>query len=159
MKKNPALLAVGCLLIFFSHSAQAQDPFVTTWYVGTLVDTGLSPLTIPTSGAGYSYTVDWGDGTTDNTVYTANAEHEYATGGTYTVSIHGSFPKIFFKNTFVLSVTQWGDQQWQSLDQAFAQCYSFLGVNATDAPDLSAVTSLAQMFESDASMSNSDLSG
>jgi uncharacterized delta-60 repeat protein len=138
---------------------EGPTPFVTTWYVGTLVDTGLSPLTIPTSGGGYSYLVNWGDGTTDNTVYTGNAAHEYSTGGTYTVSIYGSFPRILFKNTFVLSVTQWGDQQWQSMEQAFAQCYSFVGVNASDAPDLSAVTSLSQMFESNSSMVDSDLSG
>ncbi|MGB0524502.1 MAG: BspA family leucine-rich repeat surface protein [Flammeovirgaceae bacterium] len=121
-------------------------PFITTWQITAAGES----ITIPTQGAGYSYEVDWGDGTVD-TGFTGDATHTYATAGTYTVEISGDFPNIYFNNSGdknkIVSVEQWGDISWSSMQRAFEGCTNLV-VNATDAPDLSAVTSLARMFKS-----------
>ena len=56
----------------------------------------------------------------------------------------------------LLSVEQWGTQVWTYLAGAFALC-SNMDMNATDAPDLSSVTSLAGTFRGIANI-NGDLS-
>ena len=59
--------------------AGSLDDFVTTWSVP-----GGLTITIPTTGSGYNYNVNWGDGGIDTTTYTGNAMHTYADAGTYT---------------------------------------------------------------------------
>ncbi|MBC6425815.1 MAG: hypothetical protein GDA51_09635, partial [Ekhidna sp.] len=72
---------------------QAQEadpkPFITTWETTRANET----ITIPTvRGETYSYSVNWGDGHTDNNV-NGDASHQYATAGTQTISISGTFPR------------------------------------------------------------------
>ena len=67
------------------------DDFVTTWSVAAG-----QTITIPTTGSGYNYNVNWGDGGIDTTTYTGNATHTYADTGTHTVRISGDFPRIYF---------------------------------------------------------------
>ena len=69
-------------------------PFITEWQTTGAAET----ITIPTTGGGYNYTVNWGDGTIESGK-TGNASHEYAIAGTYDVSISGDFPRIYFNNT------------------------------------------------------------
>ena len=148
------------LLLFFSlgtHStAQATIPFVTTWKTDGF-DPSNKQITIPTIGGGYNYTVDWGDGTTS--VETGDATHVYATPGTYTVSITGDFPRIYFgvsgENEKIMTIEQWGDNNWSSMEYAFQECTNLQG-NFIDVPDLSGVTSLNAMF-SWCSLFNSDI--
>jgi surface protein len=110
---------------------------------------------IPTfSGETYSYNVDWGDGNT-TTAETADATHTYTTAGTYTIQITGTFPRIYFNNAGdkdkLLSIDNWGTNAWASMERAFNGC-SNMNVCATDAPDLSGVTSTAYMFARAASL-------
>lgn len=117
--------------------------FITTWKT----ESDNESITIPTDGGGYNYLVDWGDGTVDLDV-TGNATHSYATTGTYTVSILGDFPRIYFHtnhNTQIQTIEQWGNIQWDSMLRAFSTC-SNLNVVATDVPDLSNVTNMGRMF-------------
>lgn len=45
-------------------------------------------FTIPTSGAGYNYSVDWdNDGIADQTNITGNTTHNFGVAGTYTIRI------------------------------------------------------------------------
>ena len=137
----------GPALSYNFTTATSFRPFITTW---TTTADGES-ITIPTfDGETYSYTVDWGDGTT-NTNQTGDATHAYANAGTYTVSISGTFPRIFFNGLGdrekIRSVEQWGDIAWTSMENAFKRCEN-LDITASDIPDLSAVISLRQMFES-----------
>ncbi|GAA4273684.1 hypothetical protein GCM10022258_29780 [Aquimarina gracilis] len=123
-----------------------EDFFITTWQTTAANES----ITIPTTGSGYDYTVDWGDGTVE-TGFTGDATHQYVTAGIYTVKIIGDFPRISFRFNFenqekILSVEQWGVQQWTSMEGAFSRC-SNLVINAIDAPDLSLVTSMRWMFE------------
>ncbi|MCH8517761.1 MAG: BspA family leucine-rich repeat surface protein, partial [Cyclobacteriaceae bacterium] len=141
------------LLYFFHLTAMSQEssrPFITTWETTSTSRT----ITIPTTGGGYDYSVDWGDGTAESG-FSGDATHTYAEAGTYTVSISGDFPRIFFNNTrldinlsrtLIRSIDQWGDQQWNSFASAFAGC-SNLVYNATDTPDLSNVEDMSSAFE------------
>ena len=108
--------------------------FITTWKTDNAGSSNDDQITIPTTGAGYNYDVDWGD-TNSNTGVTGSITHTYASAGTYTVSISGAFPRIYFANggdkLKILSVEQWGDIAWSSMDYAFWGC-SNLVVNATD---------------------------
>ena len=94
--------------------------------------------------------MDWeNDGTFDDLGVTGNITHDYGTAGTYTVAIRGDFPRIFFNYTGdrskILTIEQWGDIQWSSMNSAFSWADN-LTENATDAPDLSNVTSMNRMF-------------
>lgn len=129
---------------FVSIFAYSQEPFITTWEVTA----GDLDITIPTTGTGYDYSIDFGDSTVQSNV-TGSISHSYSQPGTYTVSITGDFPRIYFFgssfNNKILSVEQWGDIQWQSMERAFYNCQNLV-VNATDAPDLSQVSDLSSMF-------------
>ena len=135
---------------------ERSSTFITTWETITADEV----VTIPTDEANhtYSYTVDWGDGSMDNTIYTGNASHEYALADTYTVIISGTFPHIRLTQVDdrgihtptpaarqIRTVEQWGDIEWASMRLAFAGC-SNLTINATDNPDLSRVTDMRFMF-------------
>ena len=137
-------------LLFFlttSFFAFAQTEFITTWEVN---DNDLS-ITIPTTGTGYDYSIDFGDGNSENNI-TGDVTHTYNSAGIYTVTISGNFPRIYFLNNQtdadkILSINQWGSNPWQSMQSAFAGC-SNLQILAVDTPDLSQATNLNFMFSS-----------
>ncbi len=155
----------GLLAMLMVHTAQGQTAnitdFVTTWRVAA-ADLG---ITIPTTGGGYNYSVDWGDSMSD-TAQNGDATHTYATPGAYTVRISGSFPRLWgFGNnsadrthrTKIIAINQWGNQRWTSMQSAFQGSVNLVGM-ATDVPDLSGLTRLDSMF-SGASIFNQDISG
>ena len=126
-----------------------DDAFITTWVTDNPGTSNDNQITIPTHiDSSYNYIVDWGDGTLETGI-TGDATHTYSTSGTYTVKIKGSFPRIYFNNTGdrrkLVSIDQWGNNTWESMDLSFWGCQSLM-LNATDAPDLSNVTSLRRMF-------------
>ncbi|WP_298762790.1 BspA family leucine-rich repeat surface protein [uncultured Polaribacter sp.] len=135
----------------FSLSCFSQTEFITTWRTTTANES----IEIPTTGGGYSYNVNWGDGSIDTTTYTGNASHIYTTAGTYTVTISGNFRRIFFDGSTsgtapnrdkILSIEQWGSGRvWTSMFKAFEGCSNLVN-NALDIPDLSSATSLGRMF-------------
>src|SRR5690606_20549789 len=153
-------LSAACLRIVFATIAWwgcflavaiAQAPFITTWETTANNES----ITIPTFPfASYDYSVDWGDGQTDASI-TGDATHTYATAGVYTVSITGSFPRIYFNGSGdkdkLLTIEQWGDIAWTSMQYAFSGC-SNLQVNATDAPNLSNCPNLTHMFNGASSL-------
>ena len=130
-------------------------PFITTWKTDNGGSSADNEITITTNTTefptGYNYTVDWGDDTTPTT-HTGDFTYTYATAGTYTVTISGDFPQLYFPNNSLdnrklLTVEQWGDGALLSLHRAFAFCYNVV-VNATDIPNLRFVTDMSGMFES-----------
>ena len=157
-----ALLIIA-LFVLGGNAVYAQNttPFVTTWEVAE----GSLGITIPTTGSGYSYTVDWGDGGTDTTIHTGDASHTYTTAGTYTVSIVGTFPSIYFNASVdftnsrkIKTIKQWGSNPWESMNSAFQGCEN-LTIEATAGnPDLSNVTNMHSMFR-DATAFNQDIGG
>ena len=141
---------VVVLLVPKTTLAYTAGAFVTTWNTSNPGSDNNTTITIPTySGDTYNYNVDWGDGNTD-TGDTGNATHSYTTAGTYTVSITGTFPRIYFDGggdgQKIMSVDQWGTNTWDSMASAFVGC-SNLNFDATDTPDLSNVTDMSGMFD------------
>lgn len=97
-------------------------PFITTWKTDNPGSSNNDQIIIGTSGDGYDYSVDWGDGAVESNI-TGDVTHTYSSAGTYTVEISGVFPQIAFDYSSVelifdapkiLSVDQWGDNQWGS---------------------------------------------
>ena len=146
------LLVISILMLSLSSLSAQDRPFITTWQTdnpGTSCD---ACITIPTTGTGYSYDVDWeNDGIYDDFGVIGNIEHDYGIPGTYQVAIRGDFPRIFFNRDLdhekVISIDQWGEIDWTSMERAFRGCFN-LGYTATDSPDLSQVTNLSRMFSS-----------
>ncbi|MCR9262687.1 MAG: BspA family leucine-rich repeat surface protein [Flavobacteriaceae bacterium] len=126
-----------------------KNAFVTTWETTTdneNIQIGLESL------FDYDFTINWGDGSI-NSITTSNPTgifHPYETAGTYTVAIVGDFPAIKMNAVGqtieqLKSIDQWGNIQWKSMVGAFYLCLD-MQYNATDAPDLSQVTSMNSMF-------------
>ncbi len=136
----------------FAIQGYGGRPFITTWnttYQPGSQNNG-SSITIPTTGTGYNYDADWdNDGIYDEFNLTGTVTHDYGTPGTYSVAIRGAFPRIHFNflgdKGKIRSIDQWGDIAWTNMEGAFAGCVN-LTEQASDAPDLSGVTSLAGMF-------------
>jgi surface protein len=132
--------------------------FITTWKTDNEGASNDDQITITTSTPDQNYTVDWGDDSQDTGV-TGDITHTYVSSGTYVVVITGDFTNIEFTSDSdsekLLSVEQWGGIKWSTMLNAFRYCTN-LALYATDAPDLSRVTSMTHMFE-DAENLNSDL--
>ncbi len=149
MKKSPLLYLVTTVYLLglvFAVPKTLAGPanFITTWRTTSPSES----ITIPTSGSGYNYDVDWGDSSTSS-AQSGDASHTYASPGIHTISISGAFPRIYFADSGdhpqLISIEQWGSNVWTSMDHAFWGATNLV-VNATDIPDLSSVTSTAFMF-------------
>ena len=152
---HPAPSVSYRLIIDYDNNA-----FVTTWEV----EAG-SEITIPTNGDfTYSYTVDWGDNSADTTTHTGDATHTYTNADTYTVSIVGTFPSIYFdafspdtNSRKIKTIKQWGNNPWKSMSRAFQGCEDLTIEKTAGNPDLSNVTNMSSMFDG-ASTFNQDIS-
>ena len=119
----------------------------------------------------YDYSVDCdSDGTYEKTDATGHYTCDYSSAGTYRISIKSNkadqtgFPRISFgrhgDQDKLLGINQWGTMKWSSMNSAFAGCSNLNngGGWANDAPDLSEVTDMYEMF-SDATVFNQSLNG
>ena len=141
--------------------ASDPDAFITIWKTDNDGFSKDNQILIDTIDAGYDYEVNWGDGSYSKNV-TSDITHTYEAAGTYTVTISGTFPRIYFEqreydwdsnsfiyhsdNAKILSVLQWGNNTWQSMEKAFVDCINLNGM-AVDAPNLSQVTNMSLMFK------------
>ena len=154
------------------------DDFVITVKTDNTGVSGTEAFTIPTAaGETYNYNVDCNnDGTLEVTGATGDYTCDYSVSGlnlgagTYTIRIQDNvgdgtgFPWIVSSlgadlqsdAKKLLSVEQWGTMKWTSMNRAFSGCTNLV-VNASDAPDLSLVTDMGQMFYG-ASSFNQDIS-
>ena len=148
--------------------------FITTWKTDNEGISDSNQITIPTTGDGYNYSVDWGDGEKSENI-TQDITHSYAEVGEYTIKISGDFPRIYFKKEYegsyksinnyletihsdskkLISIKQWGDIKWTSMSGAFYDCSNLVGY-VSDVPNLYNVTDMSQMFV-DASQFNQDI--
>ena len=127
----------------------ATTDFITTWETTTASES----ITVPFGAVGtYNCTIDWGDGSPLSTITTYNDSdltHTYAVAGTYTVTIAGTAPWLYFNDggdkLKIKSITQWGTLGWVSCEKAFFGCTN-LTSSATDEPDVGNVTSFYYMF-------------
>ncbi|MEP0985692.1 LamG-like jellyroll fold domain-containing protein, partial [Ekhidna sp.] len=135
--------------------------FVTRWV------TSDGQITIPTTGGGYNYSVEWNNITNAgiNEGFIDGRTGDYTitgmeNGSTYEVIIRGAFPRIYFNNTGdkdkIQSIEQWGNISWTFFQSAFYGCTN-VTYNATDAPDLTGVSGLGSMFRNASSFNATDL--
>jgi len=119
------------------------NPFITTWET-TVDNETINPFYLNLSG--FDFTVDWGDGTTSHYDFNGGTSHTYETAGTYTVKLHGTYPRLrVLDDLKIKSVESWGDNEWDYMKGFFFGCENLV-INATDAPDLSNVTNMSEMF-------------
>ncbi|MEM9340929.1 MAG: BspA family leucine-rich repeat surface protein, partial [Bacteroidota bacterium] len=160
------------ITIVVIQDVSTSTAFVTTWEV---TDADLS-IIIPTAVGDesvdapqvYDYQVDWGDGS-KSTGVKGDITHTYSDADTYIVSITGQFPHFRMEEADeagsgalpngpkLKTIEAWGTIEWASFQGAFYGSTD-LTYNATDTPDLSSVTSMANAF-TDCSVFNGDLSG
>lgn len=155
------------LFLFIFNSIKAQNEFITIWKTGTS-----QQIFFP--GRGTDFNVAWEEigypqhtgtmtGITsvkDFIITLGNPLNPDPANATYKVKIsngNGSFNQIKFADNSlipsylcldrmkIIDIAQWGNIQWQTFDSAFILCTE-MNVSATDAPDLSSVTSTKEMF-------------
>ncbi len=146
---NQALWLFFLFGLFLSNAGMSQ-PFISTWATNVSGTSNNTSITIPISGSGYNYDVDWdNDGVFDQFGISGSVTHDFGKTGTYTIRIQGSFPRIYFNNSGdknkLQSIEQWGNIKWSSMENAFYGC-SNLKITAQDSPDLSNVSSMSGMF-------------
>ena len=136
------------LTVTVTAEAPPDDPppdgsaFVTTWRTTTANEA----ITIPGEG---TYTIDWGDESDAETAMDETT-HMYTSAGNHTVKITGGLERFHLDGNStnapkLQSIEQWGDIEWTSMEGAF-QGASNMEYNATDAPVLSMVTNMTNMF-------------
>lgn len=137
----------------------ADQLFITKWNT-SLESNGqaANQLTIPLDlSQNYSFEIDWGDGYKQmifadrQNPLGSSVTHFYSSPGIYTVKMIGQIPLLSFKESpssakKLLSVEQWGSNQWKNMAHMFFYATNFQ-LNATDQPNLSKVTDMTSMFE------------
>jgi surface protein len=146
-----ALVTSGWVITDGGLAPSCSRPFITTWQVTADNQT----LTLPVeSSTAYSFQIDWGDEGADRNIqsYTATnpkVVHTYANSGTYTITIWGSFPRLYCNGTAdcanLLSVDQWGDNAWSSFNNAFNRAIN-VAILAEDVPNMTNVKDMTSMF-------------
>ncbi len=151
---------------------QAQDaPFITVWDTRNVGESNNNQVIIP--GEGTDYTVEWeevGDESNSGSMTGTNeVTVTFPSPGVYRIRIEGNFSRINFGKYFprigprrggdppkIVLVEQWGDVEWSTMEGAFEGCTN-VDLETNSAPDLSAVSSMRDMFK-DASSLTADQS-
>ena len=98
-----------------------------------------------------NFTIYWGDGNSDviTTYNQAELTHVYAAGGSYQISIDGSFYGLnngYADDGKMMSIDNWGTNVWGTCAGAFFYCDKLVA-NYSDTPDFSQVTNFSVMFQ------------
>jgi len=142
-----AMNAEGSGSVDIDITIEPEVPFVTMWKTDNPGATNNNQIMIDVSDDwSYNYNVEWGDGVV-STGLTMDTTYTYAVPGTYEVKITGNFPAMIAGGDArkLVTVEQWGNNPWRSMRQMFkgAQVMTF---NTMDAPDLSLVEDMSEMF-------------
>ena len=131
-----------------------QSAFVSVWRTTAANET----VTIGTHPGVYNYSIDWGDGTSEN-LTTEDPSHIYASPGDYTVTIEGTFPSLYLlSNTQIVEVVNLGDVGWQSFEMGFRNS-SIESFTFGTGSSVAAVTTFWAMFNDCSSLTSVDLAG
>ena len=136
----------------------SPDWFYSTWNTSN-TSTGSSTATqikLPLVSTGtYNFVVDWGDGTTEETITTwnqAQTTHTYATAGTYIIRITGTITGWQFNDTGdklkLLSIQQWGTLRPGNNTAVFMGCANLKLDNVRGILNTTGMTSFYQLFHS-----------
>jgi hypothetical protein len=114
-----------------------------------------------------SVQIDRGDGTFQYYLFTGSGDNFltliYAVAGTYTIKIYGKITRLNFSSSNdsnkLLAINNWGFTDWGGNSSSSSQQDSYRGtenmvLNATDVPNLSNVTNMANFFRASSINSN-----
>lgn len=141
MSKRKALFSVN-------RAGAVSTSFIMSVKTDNTGTSNNDQFTIPTTGGGYNYNID----TVEHSLtgQTGNVTLTFSSAGTYDVEISGTFPRIYFNNggdkDKLLDIKSWGSIGWTSMRNSFTGCSSLTNITATDSPDLSSCSDLANMF-------------
>ncbi len=144
---------------------------ITEW----TIPSANTEIKLPVQGTGLNITVDWGDGSAEQTVTTSFPTHTYATAGTYEIKVWGTCPQWGYagvtsvtatKNSdyytytqYLTKVKQFGELGAQQY--GFAQCKNLTevsGDNLVTSKTFENVTDMSGMFYNCEGLINLDLS-
>lgn len=143
---------------------KARRPFITTWKTDNPGASNNNQVMINVSSEHFTYSIEWGDGQTDEDVK-GRIIHSYANAGTYTITIHaaqdfGLLMAGFNSGAYItdndklLSVEQWGDVRWHTMKEAFRFATNLV-INTLESPNLTQATSLSETFRRASSLNDS----
>lgn len=128
----------------------------------TPANTFLLPALSVNSVLTYNFTVEWGDGTSQNITLPDYYSHVYPAEGIYEIRISGIFPSIAFNNTDdaakVISIEKFGTVGWKQMTRAFFGCVNLTTVTYGANTDTSNVVSCSNMFRACTSLEFGDIS-
>jgi surface protein len=135
-------------------SSGSLNSFITVWETTNPGSSNSNQITLPLQSEGtYNFSVNWGDGNTDTitTWNQAQTTHTYSSPGEYTVVITGTCSGFAFENTGdcqkILRVVRWGNVNLGDYPIGiFAGCSNLDLSSVSDTPNLSAITTLKNMF-------------
>ncbi len=150
----------------FTHTLNCLDPFIVEW---TISSPGSLAVNAQTNGnVVYYWSASPSGATGFGVMNKPSAGFVSVTvgglaGDVITMSIESHNLKRFYINNSasrskLTDVAQWGDVSWTSMENMFKGCDNLIQFTATDAPDLSQVTSMKGMFDNATSF-NGDISG
>lgn len=132
---------------FMKKVSEIAGQFIFSIKTDNAGTSGSTQFTVPSTGVGYDYTVEWESNILTN--QTAAVTLDFSAAGTYDIKISGAFPAMFFNNAGdklkMIDIKQWGVIVWGSFFRSFFGCANMI-VSATDTPDLSLVTTLSTAF-------------
>ena len=123
-------------------------------FIISILSDGAGAFTIPTRSAIYTYLYDVE--VVGGSTFTGKTGNFQVTGLTpstaYDLRITGTFPTIYFNGSAVdrsriTGIKNWGNIVWSSFTSSFRGCTMLNGGSSANAPNLSIVTSLTQMFQ------------
>lgn len=148
---NFRLLLVLFLLILSKKNSFAQkspSDFVFT------INGNSYTLYLDSLSMSVSVDIDWNDdGVFDTTFVNQTVTHNYSSSGNHTIRIRGLYSNLYLgrvpgfasNRLRIVSVDQWGDNAWFTMESMFEDCENLVNL-PLDTPNLSQVQSMAWMF-------------
>jgi flagellin-like protein len=149
-----------------SSGSGSGDAFVMRVDSTNSGSTNSDQFEVSTGSGSFDYNVSWeevsGSNSGENTSLSGDKTINFPSGGVYELSITGDFPHMNYQGNNdgdkIISIEQWGTNEWQNMRFMFTGADNLTSYNATDKPDLSSVTVMASMFAG-ASSFDGDISG
>ena len=150
-------MLVTLFMMLSQISYAAASDMITEWTIPSANTT----IKLPAQGTGLNITVDWGDGSATETFTTSFPTHNYATAGTYDITVSGTCPQwgnyssstvsttsnYYTYTQYLTKVKQFGELN--TTRYGFAQCKKLTevsGDNLVKEKTFEKVTDMSYMF-------------
>ena len=164
-------MLVTLFMMLSQISYAATSDMITEWTIPSANTT----IKLPVAGTGLNITVDWGDGTAEQTVTTSFPTHTYATAGTYEIKVWGTCLHWGYTGGTSVTTTQNSDYytytqyltkvkqfgELSATQYGFAYCKNLkevFGENLVTSKTFEKMTSMQKMFANCSGLTNLDVS-